>query len=126
MPDPTGAASAAVGAGVGAVFVAVIGVEPQVLVWSFVGAVFGVPFAPPAGRMRSILVFLSTVMACALLGSWAAENWHAGSHRARDAWAMGLGVVFHPLLATLVQMVPSVVQALVQAIVRAKTNGGQP
>lgn len=121
MADPTGAAPAAVGAGISALVVAMIGVEPQALVWGLVGAVFGVPFAPPSGRVRSVLVFLAVTAACALLGTWAAAHWHDGSRMARNAWAMGLGVVFHPLVAAAVQVVPTIVAALV----RARTPGGQ-
>lgn len=111
----TGAAAA------GALFVALIGIEPQALVWSLVGAVFGLSFAPPSGRMRAALVFLAVALASALLGTWAADYLHAGSRIARNAWSLGIASAFHPLLAAFVQAVP----AALQALIRARTGGQQ-
>lgn len=120
MTEPTLTASGAAAAGAGALFVALIGLEPQAIVWGLVGAVFGLAFAPKSGRWRAALVFLAVAFAAALLGTWAADYWHAGSRIARNGWAMALGAAFHPLLAAFVQAVP----AALQALVRARTGGG--
>jgi len=118
--DPASAVATSVGTGFGAIIIAAIGIEPQALVWALVGAVFGIAWAPPAGRLRSMMVFAAVVMVCALAGTLVSDNWHAGSHTARNLWAAGLAAVFHPLLAALVQAVPTLVQAFV------RSRGGQP
>lgn len=117
-------ATGAAAAGVGALFMSVVGVEPQALVWGFVGAVFGLTFAPASGRARAALVFVAVAFAAALLGTWAADFWHTGSRIARNGWAMALAAGFHPLLAAFVQAVP----AMFQAFTRTKTGGndGRP
>lgn len=119
MTEPT-STTAAAGYAFGAVFVALVGVEPQALVWGVVGAVIGLTFAPPTGRFRAGLVFLAVAFASAALGTWAAEYWHSGSHVARNAWSLGVAVLFHPLFAALVQAVPAAVQAFV-----SRKAGGQ-
>ncbi len=120
MAEPTVTAGGAVAAGVTALFVAMVGIEPQALVWGLVGAVFGLSFAPQSGRVRAALVFIAVAFAAALLGTWAAEFWHADSRVARNGWSMALGAAFHPLLAAFVQAVP----AALQALVRAKSGSG--
>lgn len=121
MADPTVPVATAAAAGLGAAFVTWVGLEPQALVWGLVGAIFGVPLAPPAGRWRTVAVFLAVVCACAMLGTWAAEHFHGGSRMARNGWAMVLAAVFHPALAALVQAVP----AVLQAFLKARTGGQQ-
>lgn len=125
MAEPTVTAGGAVAAGITAVFVALIGIEPQGVVWSLVGAVFGLSFAPQVGRWRAALLFLAVAFAAALLGTWAADYWHAGSRIARNGWAMALAAAFHPLLAAFVQAVPAALQALVRARTGGHGEGGQ-
>lgn len=123
MPEPASTTTATIGAGAGALMLAMIGVEPQAVVWALVGAVFGSPLAPAAGRYRTVAVFVATVLACALFGTWASEYWHGGGVRARNGWAMGLAVVFHPLITVVVQSVPAVAKALVDALIQARIGG---
>lgn len=101
----------------------IIGIEPQGLVWSLVGAVFGLSFAPKVGRWRAALLFIAVAFAAALLGTWAAEFWHASSRTARNGWAMALGAAFHPLVAAFVQAVPTALQALLRAKTGDNTGG---
>lgn len=125
MTEPSTTTAAAASGAAGAVFVAIVGVEPQAIVWGLVGAIFGLGLAPATGRMRAALLFVAVSLASALLGTFAAAHWHAGSAVARNAWAVGLGAVFHPLFAAVVQAVP----AAVHAMFRARTGqgpGGQP
>lgn len=103
-----------------ALFVAFVGVEPQALIWGIVGAVIGLTFAPPTGRVRAAMVFGAVAFASAALGTWASEYWHGGSHVARNAWAMVIATVFHPLFAAVVQAVPAAVTAFVN-----RKAGGQ-
>lgn len=106
--------------GVGAFTAAYFGVEPQALVWALVGAVFGLSFAPPAGRVRALLVFVAVVLACALLGTWAAHTWFGDAPMARNGCAMAAAALFHPALATIVQAVP----AVLRAVLNARFGGG--
>lgn len=110
--------------GITAAVFAVLGVEPQALVWSMVGAIFGAPLAPPAGRLRQVAVFVAVVLACALLGHWAADSWHDGSVRARNAWCLISAAVFHPASSAFVSSVPGAVRALIHAFTARAGGGG--
>lgn len=125
MAEPTITAGSAVAAGTGALFVALIGIEPQGLVWSLVGAVFGLSFAPKVGRWRAALVFIAVAFAAALLGTWAADFLHSGARTARNGWSMVIAAAFHPALAAFVQAVPAALQALLRAKIGGDSNGGQ-
>lgn len=99
----------AAGAGIGAVIVAILGVEPQTLIYGFVGASIGISFAPQAGRVRTAFLFLAVVMACALLGTWVAERYFESRHIARNGVALLTAIVFHPLLSGVVANIPSLI-----------------
>lgn len=109
MADATQTVIEAAAAGLGAATLAIIGVEPQALLWGAVGAFMGMTFAAPAGRMRAALTFLAVVLACAELGTWAALKWFDALPVARNGSALTLGVLFHPLLAALVAKLPQIV-----------------
>lgn len=106
----------------GAVVVALIGVEPQVLFWSLVGCGVGVTFAPSAGRVRAALTFILAALASALLGTFvAAEMIGLEAPAARLALAtkglaLILGIAFHPLLAVVVASIPSVWDGLLRKL----------
>jgi hypothetical protein len=122
----TTTATSAVFAGGTTAALAVLGVEPQALAWAMVGAIFGAPLAPPAGRVRQVLVFLAVILACALLGTVAAEYFgHAASPRWRNAWCMALAGFFHPVTAVLVKAVPPLVGNILASLAQRKTGGTQ-
>lgn len=123
MPEPI-STPLALAAGASALIVALLGVEPQALAWAMVGAIFGAPLAPPAGRVRQVLVFAGVMLASALLGTVAADWAGTTSPRWRNAWCLVLGGIFHPLSAAVVAAVPSVVNTLLQAF--AARRGGSP
>jgi len=106
----------AAGAGVGAAIVSVLGVEPQALVYGFIGASIGFSFAPSLGRFRATCLFVAVVMACALLGTWGAVRFFESSTTARNGVSLILAIVFHPLLSALVANVPSVMDSLLRKI----------
>ena len=107
-------ATTATAAGVGAVVVALIGVEPQVLFWALVGCGLGVPLAPPAGRWRAALTFLLASLASALLGTFMALEFigpEAPAARlavATKGVTLILGIGFHPLVSVVVGSIPDV------------------
>jgi hypothetical protein len=120
----TGATACA--AGLCAFFFAAVGLEPQTLVYGTVGAIFGLASAQPNAWFRSMCIFASVVLASALLGTWAADQWHAGARLPRNAWSMGIAAVFHPVFAALLAKVPAIIPALIDAVLRARTGGGDP
>jgi hypothetical protein len=127
MNEPGQQALQATGAGVGAVIVGLIGIEPQVLFFACVGAGLGIPLAPPAGRFRSAAVFVLVVFASALLGSWVAAEYFEGAVPTRIAFAskgfsLILGATFHVLFSTVVSTIPNVWGAFLRKI----GLGGQP
>lgn len=111
MADVTTGAASAAAAGVGAVTVAILGIEPQTLVWGFVGSSIGATFAAPSSRWRAVSLFIAVVLSCALLGTWAALRWFDGTALARNGSSLLLGILFHPLLSLLVANLPSILDA---------------
>lgn len=111
MADPTSGVVPAVVAGFGAFILSAIGVEPQPLFWALIGAVFGMSFAPEAGRLRAVAVFVASIFASALLGSWLAHYIEATGY-ARNSMALIVAALFHPLLSATVSQVPAFVAGL--------------
>lgn len=102
-----------------------LGIEPRALAWAMVGGVFGAQLAPPAGRIRQVLVFAASSCICALGGTAAAVEWHKASATLRDVWAAGLAFAFHPLTTKLVTVVPEAVATMVGGLIAAR-GGQQP
>lgn len=112
MSDPTIPVIVGVGAGLGSVTAAVLGVEPQALVLAVIGCGIGIGFAPRSGRVRAVLLFVAVVAACAVLGTWAAAQWFGASPLARNGISLILGIAFHPLLGVMIARIPSTFDAL--------------
>jgi MFS family permease len=113
-----------VAAGVSAVTVAALGIEPQQILWSAVGASIGIVGTKPATRVRAVVVFIATVLAGALLATAAAHYWQLGT-LARNLIALALGPVFPVAQERLAERVPSVVDwalDLVQRIVQRRVD----
>ena len=121
-PEPTATVVGAAGAGVGAFFMAAIGIEPQPIFWALIGATFGLSFAAQTGRWRSIAVFACVVLTAAMVGSLLAESYFASSKGWRNAASWTVAAFFHPLFSAVVAAVPGVVQAGLRRI----GLGGQP
>lgn len=120
MSDPTAAAATAAGAGVGALILSTLGVEPQALLWAAVGASIGVTLAPASGRVRSMLTFMAVVLLSSLAGTYVAHEHLAGSVVARNAVSAGVAMLFHPLFTAAVSGVPAVVASLAARLGGAK------
>lgn len=124
MAEPASASTIAIAAAASALIVELLGVEPQTLAWSMVGAIFGSSLAPPAGRFRQVLVFGGVVLASSLLGSVIAEALGHSSMRWRNVWCFIFGGLFHVIAATVVTEVPGIVRSLLQIILTRR--GGVP
>jgi hypothetical protein len=112
MSDPTTTVAGAVTAGaVTAVFTS-LGLEPQPVFWALVGAAIGVSAAPASSKARSVILFVTVVLACSLLGSAAAQGLAQGTQIQRNAAACFLAMVFHPLSAAVIQALPGFVNWL--------------
>jgi len=98
--------------GLFALFVAVLGVEPQAIIWSLVGSVIGVVLAKPSGRFYAVALFIAATLSCALIGTAAAQSFQWGN-TGRNAFSAVMGVCFHPALAALISEVPTIIKAIV-------------
>lgn len=119
----TDLAAQATAAGTSALFVSMIGVEPQTLVWSVVGSVIGVALAKPAGRAYAVALFLAATLTCGLLATIASAQWFDNSAMARNGLAVLLGAAFHPGLQAFFASIPAVVEACKRFVVR-RIGGG--
>lgn len=108
MADATSQLLPPIASGVGAVTVALIGVEPQALFWATVGAGVGVAFAPASSRWRAAAVFVFVALSAALLGTWGSELQFGGSQVARNALAMLTGLFAHPAISAAIKLIESV------------------
>lgn len=115
MSTPASQAAQAAAAGPGALIVAMLGLEPQALVYGAVGAFLGFALVAQLGRLKAAAVFVPVVLFCALLGTLIAAHWFGGSPlepTVRNAAAAVLGVVFQPLLSAVVASIPAIVDGL--------------
>lgn len=124
MPEPV-STPLAIAAGASAAVVALLGVEPQTLAWALVGSIFGAPLAPPAGRVRQLLVGFAVMLASALLGTVFADWMGTTSPRWRNAFCLVFGGIFHPLFAAVVATLPNIVASVLQAVATRRA-GVQP
>ncbi len=108
-----------------AFFVSMLGVEPQAIIWSFVGCVLGVTLAKPSSTLYAIALFIAATLACALLGTVTADTFFSSGKVARNASSVIYGAAFHPLLAAFIGAVPSFIEAFRTFIVRRFLGGGQ-
>lgn len=121
-PEPTTSIVSATGAGVGALIMAAIGVEPQPIFWALIGATLGLSLAGDSGRLRAIAVFACVVLSSALVGTLMAEAYFADGKGWRNAISLVIAALFHPLFSAFVAAVPG----LIQAGLRRIGLGGQP
>lgn len=106
MAEFTAASAAAVGVGVGAAALNAIGLEPAHLVPSFFACLVGAGFAPEMSRVRHALVFISAVVISAIGGKFAALRWMDGTLLAAALCTIGVGIFFHPLIASVMKVIP--------------------
>ena len=113
MTEPlTTAVVGGFGAGIGAMLVATLGIEPQPLFWAVFGGSLGLSAAADAGRVRAVSVFAAVVMCCSLFGTWLSERYFGSDGTSRNVMSCGLAICFHPLLNASVARLPQVIEAI--------------
>ena len=105
MLDPTTELVTSVAAGVTAVTLAALGVEPQALMYAAMGGFAGMAVAPNLGRSKALATFFCVMCLCAAFGTWVAQHWQA-TLAARNIVAGASAAVFHPLFSLAVQRLP--------------------
>ena len=116
MTQPIEALAGGIAAGVSAITVAALGVEPQPIAWVAFGASLGIVSTQPAGRARTVVVFVATVAAGALIATVAAKHygWDNGW---RNLAALGLGAFFPVIKDRLGRVAPKVIDGTLKRIV---------
>lgn len=110
MPEPTTTTTGALwalAAGTVGAFLASIGVSWPLVFWGLVGGLFGVSFAPPAGRLRSMAMFPASALLAAMAGKLAAAHWFTASPDVASGLAALSGIMLHPTIAAGVKLVPA-------------------
>ena len=122
--NATEMAAQAAAAGTSAVFVSIVGVEPQAIVWGLVGSILGVTLAKPSGRAYAILLFIAATLTCALLGTVTGAYFAPGSPLVRNSCTVVIGAIFHPLLSALIGAAPGLIERFV-AFISRRVGGSQ-
>lgn len=115
MLDPTTEAVMSVAAGVAAVTLAVLGVEPQALVYAAMGGFAGMAVAQNLGRWKAVITFACVMCLCAAFGTWCAQH-YGGGMVARNIVAGASAAVFHPLFSVVVQRIPDAFDGFLRKI----------
>lgn len=97
---------------VGAVTVALIGVEPQTLFLAFCGSTLGLVLSVSIGRWKAIAVFPFVTIVAAELATWAALAAFDGSSVARNGLAALIGMFAHPLISAGVRQIDPLVAGI--------------
>ncbi len=93
---------------------AVLGVPWDLLVWGVVGSIFGLSWAPEAGRLRAIFLFACSALSSAKFGVALSAWLFKSNPDIAGAIACGLGIVMHPLLAAIVESIPAYIKSKAQ------------
>lgn len=124
MAEPTATTGAAwaIAAGLIASFLAAVGVTWVHVFWAAAGAFVGAGWAPPSGRVRSMLMFPVSTMLAAKAGivcaAWFGPIGGLSAHDTSQAFGGLAGIAFHPLTAAFVAAIP--------AIARLRTGQQEP
>lgn len=114
MADPTAtttAAAWAVTAGLMSAFFAAIGVTWEAVFYATLGALAGSGVHAPIGRIKAIAVFPVAVLLSAKgglsAGAWLGAVGGLTGIGLAEMLASGIALIFHPLAATAVRLVPA-------------------
>lgn len=104
---------------------AVTGLDPHSIMFAAAGGVLGEGAAPAMGTIRKSLVFVSSVLAGALIATVISLRLHEGHLLYTQLWALGVTTGFHPLLASFLKSMPRIGLVLRElAIAALKGIGG--
>lgn len=93
------------------------GLPVQPIVWGLIGGFLGAGWAKPAGKLSSVLVYLSASLTSALAGH-AIASFEGWGPSVANGLAAGISIFFHPILAAIVQRVPAFFDVLLNALGR--------
>lgn len=115
MTQPIESVAGGIAAGVSAITVAALGIEPQPIAWVAFGAGLGIVSTQPTGRARTLVVFVATVAAGALISTVVAKHygWDNGW---RNMMALGLGAFFPMIKMRLAVIAPKVIDGTLKRI----------
>jgi hypothetical protein len=116
MTQPIEALAGGIAAGISAITVAALGVEPQPIAWVAFGASLGIVSTQPAGRARTVVVFVATVAAGALIATVAAKHYGLDNGW-RNLAALGLGAFFPVIKERLAMVAPKLIDGALKRIV---------
>ena len=88
-----------------------LGVPLQPIIWGLIGGVVGAGFAPRMGAWRATAMYLAAALLSAEAGTAASVQWFNGAQAYANGASAVLAVLFHPILAGVVAMVPAVIQS---------------
>lgn len=107
-------------AGASALTMELLGLPLQPIVWGLIGSFVGAQWAPAMTGRRALFLYPAAALVSALLGHLAAHQWFSDSRVIANGGAALLAVVFHPLMASVVALVPNLVQKVVARVTGEK------
>jgi hypothetical protein len=119
-------------AAVAAVFVATIGIEPQVLWWGCVGTAAGGLLSRPAktrqqqSALIGLLKFAIVALLAALLGTYAGQVHLDNQPISVNMAAAVLGLFFQPIFTSAFDAIPRAIEGLLGKLGLGRSNGDQP
>jgi len=118
MADVTTTATDAVGAGILAGVVATTGVDPQVLIYTGMGATLGMGAAPPAGRFRAVCMFAAVTLLGAALGHFVEHHFYPGELAVRNLSGGVAAALAYPILGAMMANVPPFIASALDGLLR--------
>jgi hypothetical protein len=116
MSDITSVVAGSAFAGVSAITLQLLGVEPQSLVYGAIGAGIGTTAAPALGRIRAVFMFVCIVCLCAVAGTVLAQLYWGNSNVWRNLIAGSLAAIFHPLFSAVVVKIPEALDGAMRKV----------
>lgn len=115
MAEPTSVIGAGL-AGAGAAVLSFTGLQGPPLFWALVGACIGMSFAATSSsRKRMYLVFVCSVLICALVGVWISD-YYFKTEMSKNVTACIAAILFHPILNAVVAKVPALLDTIVSKL----------
>ena len=120
MTTPTETAAQSAATAANAFLVAVIGLDIQQIVWGVIGCVIGIASTKPSSVWYAVFSFGASTMASAGVGTLAARYFGGDDHLARNVSIAITGAIFPFLVAALATSAPSIIQWVLDVVLRRK------